>query len=301
MTHIFRMHGYCRQWDNKKIVLIVSLVTVIALVWFISDNRNEYSWIHRYEQNSYRPLFELTCDPHSKDCSIIHLLMRQRNEASKKANELQQKVGRMQCQRNEKFNGSHTSDTGGWCHNSGQHFADENLAEALSELFKGKRVASFGDGPGKYKELLENSRKGITYDAYDGAPFCNDTSQGKVKFLDLTLYQYGLPMYDWVISLEVAEHIPREFENVYISNINRHAREGLVLSWAVPGQGGYAHINNHPLYYVVQIMKENGLHHNPEKSEVLKKAAKISWLKQNVNVYMRRQENQGDSMMHLLT
>ncbi|KAL3864850.1 hypothetical protein ACJMK2_006500 [Sinanodonta woodiana] len=294
------MHLYRRQRDNTKIVIIVSIVAVIALVWFMSDIRNEYSWAVRNEGNTSRPLYEFACDL-SNDCSTIHLLIRQRNEASKKANELQQKVGRMQCQRHEKSNGSHTSDTGGWCYNSGQHFADKNLAEALSELFKGKRVASFGDGPGTYKELLENSGKRITYDAYDGAPFCNDTSQGNVKFMDLTLYQYGLPLYDWVISLEVAEHIPSEFENVYINNINRHAREGVVLSWAVLGQGGYAHINNRPFEYVVEIMKKNGLHHDPKKSEVLKNAAKLKWLKDNVNVYLRRQDTHSDYMMHLLT
>ena len=57
-----------------------------------------------------------------------------------------------------------------------------------------------------------------------------------MSFLDLTLPQYGLPLYDWVMSLEVAEHIPQDYEAIFIDNIVRHAREGVVLSWAVPGR-----------------------------------------------------------------
>ena len=74
------------------------------------------------------------------------------------------------------------------------------------------------------------------YDSYDGAPFSEEISEGRVKYLDLTLPQYGLPLYDWIISLEVAEHIPREYENIYLDNIVRHAKEGVILSWARPGK-----------------------------------------------------------------
>ena len=68
-----------------------------------------------------------------------------------------------------------------------------------------------------------------------------------MSYLDLTLPQYGLPLYDWVISLEVAEHIPAESEAIYLDNIVRHAREGVVLSWAVPG-------NNLFLYVTITLM-----------------------------------------------
>ena len=74
------------------------------------------------------------------------------------------------------------------------------------------------------------------YDAYDGAPFSEKTSEGRVQYLDLTLPQYGLPLYDWVMSLEVAEHIPKEFESIYLDNIVRHAKEGIVISWAKLGK-----------------------------------------------------------------
>jgi hypothetical protein len=36
------------------------------------------------------------------------------------------------------------------------------------------------------------------------------------------------------------------------------AKEGIILSWAVPGQGGLSHINNKPIEYVTKVMRDNG-------------------------------------------
>ncbi|KAK7004434.1 hypothetical protein BgiMline_005954, partial [Biomphalaria glabrata] len=55
-----------------------------------------------------------------------------------------------------------------------------------------------------------------------------------VKFLDLTSPQYDVPIFDWVLSIEVGEHIPPQYEDTYLDNLARHAREGLILSWASP-------------------------------------------------------------------
>jgi tryptophanyl-tRNA synthetase len=75
--------------------------------------------------------------------------------------------------------------------------------------------------------------------------------------MDLTIPQYGIRQYDWIISLEVAEHIPEKYEAVYLDNIFRHAKEGIILSWAVPGKGGLSHINNKPIEYVTKVMPTN--------------------------------------------
>ena len=148
-------------------------------------------------------------------------------------------------------------------------------------------MASFGDGPGLYKQLILETGKLRKYDAYDGAPFSETTSDGRVKFLDLTLPQYGLPVYDWIISLEVAEHIPQQYESTYIDNIIRHAKEGVVLSWSVPGQHGYSHVNNRPHEYAIQLMESLGFKHDPVDTQKLKDAAKYAWIKANIYVYRR--------------
>ncbi|XP_053392167.1 uncharacterized protein LOC128554876 [Mercenaria mercenaria] len=201
---------------------------------------------------------------------IERLLLGQRNNLSKLLNIKQQEIGQQECQRRKT-----TSENGGWCEKQskekgGKHMTDRQLVPTLIQFLKGKYIGSFGDGPGRYKQLFIESGEVKGYDAYDGSPFCDVTSDGRVKFLDLTLPQYGLPLYDWVLSFEVAEHIPRRFESVYIDNIVRHAREGVVLSWAKVGQGGYSHINNRPFEYVRDIMESLGFIHDNKASEILK-------------------------------
>lgn len=222
----------------------------------------------------------------------IHVLeyIRQRNNVSRLLNQKQKMIGQMECEKIA--TGAGVSKTGGWCkkssqENHGEHMTDRPLVPALAELFTGKFVASFGDGPGRYKQLLLATGKLKGYDAYDGAPFTEETSEGRVTYLDLTLPQYGLPVYDWIMSLEVAEHIPSQFESMFIDNIARHAKEGVVLSWAVPGQGGYSHVNNKPFEYVVSVMERQGFKHDDNESQKLRQVATLPWLKSNTNVYRR--------------
>lgn len=170
----------------------------------------------------------------------------------------------------------------------GEHKTDHKIAVALSNFLKGKRVVSFGDGPGIYEREILKLKEVTSYDAFDGAPFCEETSEGRVQFMDLTVPQYGIPLYDWVISLEVAEHIPSKYESIYLDNLFRHANEGIILSWAVPGQNGMSHINTRPLSYVINVMSENGFERDETSSTRFKKAASQWWLEQNINVFLRK-------------
>jgi len=68
------------------------------------------------------------------------------------------------------------------------------------------------------------------YDAYDGAPFSEENSAGAVRYLDLSVPQLWLPRYDWVVCLEVVEHVPPEFESVVLDNIIRYSSPLLLIS-----------------------------------------------------------------------
>ena len=109
----------------------------------------------------------------------------------------------------------------------------------------------------------------------------------QVKFLDLTLPQYWLPCYNWVLSLEVIEHIPAKYETIVLDNIDRAAGHGVVLSWAVPGQGGFHHVNNRSPAYVNQTMFNRGFRMDVETSVALREEATLAWLKNNIMVFIR--------------
>lgn len=111
-----------------------------------------------------------------------------------------------------------------------------------------------------------------------------------MKYLDLTVPHYGLPIYDWVLSVEVAEHVPREYEDVYLNNLVRHAKVGLVLSWAVPMQTGFGHVNSRPKDYVDGKLKLLCFDKSLNKTNQMRRAAGLVWLRHNLNVYERRQD-----------
>jgi len=108
-----------------------------------------------------------------------------------------------------------------------------------------------------------------------------------VKFLDLTLPQYWLPRYDWVLSMEVLEHIPAKYEQLVLDNIDRAAGHGVVLSWAAVGQGGFHHVNNRSPAYVNQTMSDRGFRFDHSTSLALRGQATLDWLRRNIMVFIR--------------
>lgn len=235
--------------------------------------------------------------------SVPDKIVRVRNRLSNTLNDARKEIGKMECQM-AKENRS-TSKHGGWCkhiskENAGEHLTDTKIIPHLSFFLKGKTVGSFGEGPGSYKREIMKLHQVQLYDAYDGAPYSEENSNGSVKFLDLTIPQFGIPLYDWIISLEVAEHIPKEFELVYLDNIFRHAKEGIILSWAVPGQGGLQHINNKPLEYVIHVMEENGFYRDEHSSKKFQDSANLWWIRTNINVYRRKNYSTFESERRLV-
>jgi len=87
--------------------------------------------------------------------------------------------------------------------------------------------------------------------------------------------------------MEVLEHIPAQYETVVLDNIDRAARHGVVLSWAVVGQGGFRHVNNRSPVYVKKTMFDRGFRLYQAASDDLSKRASVSWLKNNIKVYIR--------------
>ena len=106
--------------------------------------------------------------------------------------------------------------------------------------------------------------------------------------MDLSIPIYHLDKYDWILSVEVAEHIPVEFEMVYLTNLIKHAKEGVILSWAKEGQGGFSHVNERNFDYVKYKMESMGVKHDLDASVYLKKSAKLSWIKDNINVFRKK-------------
>ena len=92
--------------------------------------------------------------------------------------------------------------------------------------------------------------------------------------------------YDWVVSLEVGEHIHKERMDIFMDNLRRHAKKGVIMSWGRPGQAGFGHINPLTRQTVARLMEARGLRLDKTRSAKLRHAiTHLVWLKKNVQVF----------------
>ena len=169
---------------------------------------------------------------------------------------------------------------------SREHRYDVRLSDALAEQFKGKSVVDFGCGFGKYVENFK--AKGIICDGYDGNPYTEQMTNGVCKVKDLTEKIILKEDFDFVLSLEVAEHIPEKHESMFISNLHRNNRHGIILSWGVPGQRGWGHVNCKTNDYVKGLFVNLlGYSNDVELETQLRDIAEFEWFKNTIMVFKR--------------
>eukprot|EP00198_Chlamydomonas_reinhardtii_P011870 XP_001701207.1 hypothetical protein CHLREDRAFT_153390 [Chlamydomonas reinhardtii] len=163
---------------------------------------------------------------------------------------------------------------------------DRPLCDAIARLVAGAHVADFGAGRGQYGTCLvsspaANANNGynassaaasavtavggsvgaVSYTAYDGGEGVEAVTGGAVRFLDLAEPTWLGVGYDWVVSLEVGEHIPPHLEAAFLGNLIRHARRGLL--------GGGA------------------LRHNATAAAQLRAASSLAWFRNTLLVFDR--------------
>jgi len=64
--------------------------------------------------------------------------------------------------------------------------------------------------------------------------------------------------FNFIMSIEVAEHIEREYADVYVNNLTKHGADTIFMTAAPPGQGGDAHVNCQPKTYWVDKIEQKG-------------------------------------------
>lgn len=106
----------------------------------------------------------------------------------------------------------------------------------LLEAGLNQSMNDFGAGVGQYGHALRARSESIRWRGYDGAGNVEEVTRGFVRFFDLSL-PMSLPRADWVLSLEVGEHLPHALEPTYLRNIHAHNCKGVIISWAGRSRG----------------------------------------------------------------
>ena len=176
-----------------------------------------------------------------------------------------------------KFNKGGVLRSGGWCLVPGEGMLKINGRDGIiipqhhveasgvivNEMIKLidtegiKSVNDFGSGVGQYRADVTNVRPNVDWRAFDGAGNVEEYTDGYLKWFDLSR-PLSLPLADWVFSLEVGEHVPQQYEGMYLRNLHAHNCKGVILSWAVLGQGGNSHVNCHSNEYIISHFQDLG-------------------------------------------
>jgi cyclopropane fatty-acyl-phospholipid synthase-like methyltransferase len=170
--------------------------------------------------------------------------------------------------------------------NSDGHYFDINLNSEMIKFLREEKINSIidlGCGNGSYSK--EFKKEGFSCDCYDGNPNTKELTGGLCSEINLAEEIDLNKKYDCVVSLEVGEHIPKEFESIFIDNIIKHSKGLIILSWAVVGQGGRGHVNERDNDYIEKTFLDKGWKRNKEKEKELREKSSLSWFKKTIMVY----------------
>jgi len=172
---------------------------------------------------------------------------------------------------------------------SKEHAFDSRLCQAITQFFIDEHattIVDLGCGSGLYTNALNNEH--MTCDGFDGNPNTPVLTESKCNILDLSqMHTFETP-YHWVLSLEVGEHLPKEFEEKFIDNICNACERGMVISWAVKGQGGMGHVNCQNNDYVRETIEQKGFLYDVESSNHFRKKCQLSWFRNTVMVFRKK-------------
>ena len=152
---------------------------------------------------------------------------------------------------------SFVTDTGYWISDiTEKHQFCIELADWLSSfLNKNKRIYDFGCGLGSYLNHLQKNNF-IDLVGYEGVVPKNKVFDNIIA-QDLTK-KFVVEKKSNVICLEVGEHVPPKYQNIFLDNITEACDDILILSWAVNGQTGLFHVNCLENDEVIQEVEKRG-------------------------------------------
>lgn len=166
------------------------------------------------------------------------------------------------------------------------HTYDKILGQALVDVFKAdvKTVIDIGCGNGEYTRNFINN--GFDCMGYDGSPLTPKLSKGLCEIKDFSIPQ-SLGGFDLVLSLEVGEHIPVQYEQVFIDNVVNHARKYICISWAIEGQGGSGHVNCRNNDYVLAQFRDRGWKLISSWTDMLRRRCTFSWFHNTIMIFKK--------------
>ncbi|CAJ1344581.1 unnamed protein product [Effrenium voratum] len=133
-------------------------------------------------------------------------------------------------------------------------------------------IADFGAGGGHYCRFFNKTGEYCCF-AYDGSPKAAFYTGGAVQTQRLDeRFDLGR-RFDWLLCIEVLEHIPGDREAVALANLRRHAGKGLVVSWSE--HSGPGHPNAKPWVQVRAAVEAAGFELDADATQLMRTQARL--------------------------
>lgn len=177
-----------------------------------------------------------------------------------------------------------------------EHFSDIHTLESPREVvpmllqqIKPTSVLDVGCGTGTWLKVLDehgvHDYVGLDGDFVERSQLLIDASRFQAHDL---AHPFSLHrVFDLVICLEVAEHLPASAAPALIDSLCLHG-EVIVFSAAVPGQGGQNHINEQWPDYWVHLFAKRGFYVHDTLRPMIWDNPRIAWwYRQNMLVFSK--------------
>ena len=178
---------------------------------------------------------------------------------------------------------------------------DTGFGHALIAYLGKATVADIGAGVGQLGAFLMQHNSSVQWRGFDGGhnvehlhglnvSLRNHSGYivPKVCWIDASQPFRLRQRPDWVISIEVGEHIPKSREATFLDNLVKNCRVGVILTWAIRAQLGYQHVNCHDNEYIINRMFERGMTYDERLSVLFRSTVnKLPWLANTIMVFKK--------------
>lgn len=178
---------------------------------------------------------------------------------------------------------------------TGSHISAQHAVPIIMDLVRPESVVDVGCGIGTW--LIEFARLGAEITGIDG-PWASEAGLiiPAADFLPIDLRLSardgaieGIGRYSLCLSLEVAEHLPAECSDGFVSLLTSLA-DCIVFSAAIPYQGGNGHINEQWDSYWIEIFDRHGFDASDVIRAALWDACTVEpWYRQNTLLFIKRE------------
>lgn len=171
--------------------------------------------------------------------------------------------------------------------------------KALEEIIDFKQIDSFADVGCINGRLMESLKKKYPHlsihgwDIFEWArQYADQSIREQIELFDLRKPLEKYAKYSMVVCTEVGEHIDKEYEDVFLDNLQKISEDVLVLSWS--NEKNPQHFNPRPRSYIAKQMHKRGFIEARWATRLLRASLRqlvspygFQWWAEDVAVYVR--------------